>query len=151
MGHAKPLAIAAAVMIAAVVSPGPSAAQDAPGGHYHPRGNPPSPHTVEANRHQRDVLPMADKKDFDEAKRGFIAAPEYRQIKGKGGDAAEPMAEVGRIGDEQKSGAARLDAIQAELTLMLMSVPNLPHGREHHSRQGRHGGPPPLPSTGLRR
>jgi seryl-tRNA synthetase len=48
------------------------------------------------------------------------------QIKGKGGDASEPMAEVNRIGDEQKGGAARLDAIQAELTLMLMSVPNPP-------------------------
>ncbi|HTP73407.1 MAG TPA: serine--tRNA ligase [Burkholderiaceae bacterium] len=48
------------------------------------------------------------------------------QLKGKGGDASAEMAEVGRIGDEQKSGAARLEAIQAELTLMLMSVPNLP-------------------------
>jgi len=48
------------------------------------------------------------------------------QIKGKGGDASEQMTEVGRIGDEQKGGAARLDEIQAELTLMLMSVPNPP-------------------------
>jgi seryl-tRNA synthetase len=48
------------------------------------------------------------------------------QIKGKGGDASAEMTEVNRIGDEQKSGAARLDAIQAELSLMLMSVPNPP-------------------------
>jgi seryl-tRNA synthetase len=48
------------------------------------------------------------------------------QLKGKGGDASEPMAEVTRIGDEQKSGAARLEQLQAELTLMLMSVPNPP-------------------------
>jgi seryl-tRNA synthetase len=48
------------------------------------------------------------------------------QLKGKGGDASEPMAEVNRIGDEQKSGAARLEQIQAELAQMLMSVPNLP-------------------------
>jgi seryl-tRNA synthetase len=48
------------------------------------------------------------------------------QIKGKGGDASAEMNEVNRIGDEQKSGAARLDAIQAELSLMLMSVPNPP-------------------------
>src|SRR4051794_26075953 len=48
------------------------------------------------------------------------------QIKGKGGDASTEMAEVNRIGDEQKVGAARLDAIQAELQKMLMSVPNLP-------------------------
>jgi seryl-tRNA synthetase len=48
------------------------------------------------------------------------------QLKGKGSDAAAEMTEVGRIGEEQKSGATRLEAIQAELTHMLMSVPNLP-------------------------
>src|SRR5882672_8880327 len=48
------------------------------------------------------------------------------QLKGKGGDASAAMAEVNRIADEQKSGAARLEALQGELSLMLMSVPNLP-------------------------
>ena len=48
------------------------------------------------------------------------------QLKGKGGDAAAEMAEVNRIAEEQKSGATRLEAIQSELALMLMSVPNLP-------------------------
>jgi len=47
--------------------------------------------------------------------------------KGKGEDASAEMAEVGGIGDEQKAGAERLDAIQQELHAMLMSVPNLPH------------------------
>ena len=48
------------------------------------------------------------------------------QRKGKGGDAAAEMAQVNRIADDQKNGAARLEAIQGELSLMLMSVPNLP-------------------------
>ena len=48
------------------------------------------------------------------------------QLKGKGGDASAEMTEVNRIADEQKSGAGRLEAIQAELSLLLMSVPNLP-------------------------
>jgi len=48
------------------------------------------------------------------------------QLKGKGADASAQMAEVNRIADEQKGGAARLEAIQAELAQMLMSVPNLP-------------------------
>src|SRR5262245_62257419 len=48
------------------------------------------------------------------------------RLKGKGGDASSEMAEVNRIADEQKGGAARLDAIQAKLSLLLMSVPNLP-------------------------
>ncbi len=47
--------------------------------------------------------------------------------KGKGEDASAEMAEVGGIGDELKAGAERLDAIQQELSAMLMSVPNLPH------------------------
>ena len=36
------------------------------------------------------------------------------------------MAEVGGIGDELKSSAERLDVIQAELSALLMAVPNLP-------------------------
>ncbi|MGC4075568.1 MAG: serine--tRNA ligase [Rubrivivax sp.] len=48
------------------------------------------------------------------------------QAKGRGEDASALMAEVGGIGDEQKAGAERLEAIQAELQQMLMSIPNLP-------------------------
>ncbi len=48
-------------------------------------------------------------------------------LKGKGEDASAVMAEVGGIGDELKAAAERLDAIQIELSTMLMSVPNLPH------------------------
>ena len=47
-------------------------------------------------------------------------------LKGKGEDASAVMAEVGGIGDELKAAAERLEAIQAELSTMLMSVPNLP-------------------------
>jgi seryl-tRNA synthetase len=46
--------------------------------------------------------------------------------KGKGEDAADLMAQVSGIGDEMGTGAQRLDAIQAELQLMLMGLPNLP-------------------------
>jgi seryl-tRNA synthetase len=49
------------------------------------------------------------------------------QAKARGEDAAVVMAEVGGLGDELKASAERLDAIQAELGEMLMSVPNLPH------------------------
>jgi seryl-tRNA synthetase len=48
-------------------------------------------------------------------------------LKAKGEDTAAVMAEVGGLADELKASAERLDAIQAELSLMLMSVPNLPH------------------------
>ena len=48
------------------------------------------------------------------------------QIKSKGGDVGAVMAEVAGIGSQQEAGAARLEAIQAELQGMLMSLPNLP-------------------------
>jgi len=49
------------------------------------------------------------------------------QLKGKGEDTAALMIDVAGIADELKSGADVLDAIQLELSAMLMSVPNLPH------------------------
>ena len=49
------------------------------------------------------------------------------QLKAKGQDSAEPMAEVARIADGLSEGAAVLEHLQAELNGMLMSLPNLPH------------------------
>jgi seryl-tRNA synthetase len=49
------------------------------------------------------------------------------QLKGKGQDTGELMAQVAGIGDALKSSAERLEAIQADLSEMLMAVPNLPH------------------------
>jgi len=48
------------------------------------------------------------------------------QLKAKGEDTSAVMNEVGGIGGELKSSAERLDAIQAELSALLMAVPNLP-------------------------
>jgi seryl-tRNA synthetase len=48
------------------------------------------------------------------------------QLKAKGGDVSAVMAEVGGIGDELKASAEKLDAIQAELSDILMALPNLP-------------------------
>jgi len=49
------------------------------------------------------------------------------QLKAKGGDTGALMAQVAGIGDELKTSAERLEAIQADLAEMLMAVPNLPH------------------------
>jgi seryl-tRNA synthetase len=48
------------------------------------------------------------------------------QAKAKGGDTSALMAEVGGIGDELRSGAERLEVVQAELQQILMSLPNIP-------------------------
>ena len=46
---------------------------------------PASASTVSAQKVVRDSLPFSDRADFDEAKRGFIAAPDFRQIAKDGG------------------------------------------------------------------
>ncbi|MEY2687475.1 MAG: hypothetical protein RL375_1673 [Pseudomonadota bacterium] len=48
------------------------------------------------------------------------------QAKSKGEDASALLAEVGGLADELKRGAERLDALQLELTPLMMSLPNLP-------------------------
>ena len=48
------------------------------------------------------------------------------QLKAKGGDSAAAMVEVVGIGGELDAGARRLEAVQAELQDLLMSLPNLP-------------------------
>ncbi len=53
--------------------------------HFDPKGKPPSTHTIAFQKHQREILPFEDRRDFAEMKRGFIAAPAYRQIKASDG------------------------------------------------------------------
>ena len=48
------------------------------------------------------------------------------QRKGRGEDASALMTEVAGIGDETKASADRLEAIQADLSVILMALPNLP-------------------------
>jgi seryl-tRNA synthetase len=54
------------------------------------------------------------------------------QAKSRGEDVSVVMAEVGGLGDDLKASAERLDAIQAALVDLLMSVPNLPHASVPH-------------------
>ena len=48
------------------------------------------------------------------------------QVRAKGEDSTSLMADVGGINAELKSSAERLDAIQSELSALLMALPNLP-------------------------
>lgn len=50
------------------------------GEHFHPKGKEASAHTIAHNQHLRTTLPFADQRDFDEQKRGFIAAPDLSLI-----------------------------------------------------------------------
>ncbi len=60
--------------------------------HFDPKGKMPSTFTAEFQNSIRKSLPFEDKRDFEEAKKGFIAAPEYKQIMAEAGNVAWDMA-----------------------------------------------------------
>ncbi|HRI18036.1 MAG TPA: alkyl sulfatase dimerization domain-containing protein [Burkholderiaceae bacterium] len=60
--------------------------------HFDPNGQPPSTFTLELRKGLVATLPFADKRDFEEAKKGFIAEPPYKQIKADAGNVAWDMA-----------------------------------------------------------
>ena len=62
------------------------------GKHFHPQGKMPSKFTIELRNGVRATLPFEDKRDFEEAKKGFIAAPPYKQIMADAGHVAWDMA-----------------------------------------------------------
>ena len=78
---------------AAALAAGGGAIQTAPDAskHFDSKGKSPSTFTVEAQEHQREILPLSDTRDFDEAKKGFIAAPDYKQIMAEAGHVAWDM------------------------------------------------------------
>jgi alkyl sulfatase BDS1-like metallo-beta-lactamase superfamily hydrolase len=59
--------------------------------HFHPKGKMPSKYTVELQKKLKETLPFEDKRDFEEQKKGFIAAPPYKQIKAEAGHVAWDM------------------------------------------------------------
>jgi alkyl sulfatase BDS1-like metallo-beta-lactamase superfamily hydrolase len=86
-GFATGLATAHAASGGAVLSD-PGAMQ---GKHFDPKGKMPSKFTIELQNGLRKSLPFEDTRDFEEAKKGFIAAPAYKQIKADAGHVAWDM------------------------------------------------------------
>jgi alkyl sulfatase BDS1-like metallo-beta-lactamase superfamily hydrolase len=62
------------------------------GRHFDPKGKLPSSFTVERQQSLRASLPFEDARDFEEASKGFIAAPPYKQIMADAGNVAWDMA-----------------------------------------------------------
>ena len=79
------LFLSAALAVAGCATDGGGVSSAAPSGHFDPKGKAPSKFTVELQNGLRKSLPFDDKRDFEEAKRGFIAAPTYKQIKAEDG------------------------------------------------------------------
>ena len=71
------LAATVAITAASAEDPQPLAGADV---------NPPSTHTIAHQQALRDSLPFEDQRDFDEQRRGFIAAPDYRKITDESGE-----------------------------------------------------------------
>jgi len=59
--------------------------------HFDAKGQPPSTYTLEVRKGLIATLPFADKRDFDEARKGFIAEPPYKQIMADAGNVAWDM------------------------------------------------------------
>jgi alkyl sulfatase BDS1-like metallo-beta-lactamase superfamily hydrolase len=60
-------------------------------GHFHPKGKAPSRFTREVLRQAKATLPFADKRDFEEQKKGFIAPMKDLKIMADGGHVAWDM------------------------------------------------------------
>lgn len=63
--------------------------------HFDALGKPASKFTLELRNGQKASLPFADKRDFDEAKKGFIAEPPYTKIMADAGHVAWDMGSYG--------------------------------------------------------
>lgn len=59
--------------------------------HFNPKGNPASDSTVALQNELRFTLPFTDERDYQEARRGFIAEPDSRQILGASGNVVWDM------------------------------------------------------------
>ncbi len=81
------LAILTLVSISLLMT-APAAAEEK---HFHPKGKPPSKHTIAKLEQARAALPFADKRDFEEQQKGFIAAPKSRKIMADAGHVAWDM------------------------------------------------------------
>jgi alkyl sulfatase BDS1-like metallo-beta-lactamase superfamily hydrolase len=60
-------------------------------GHFHPKGKAPSKFTLDILKKSKATLPFADKRDFEEQKRGFIAPMKDLKIKAEDGHVAWDM------------------------------------------------------------
>ena len=59
--------------------------------HFHAKGKPASESTRAMQKQWRKTLPFVDKQDFEEQSKGFLAAPDYKQIMADAGHVAWDM------------------------------------------------------------
>ncbi len=83
------IAIAMCTVLAFITSI--AAANSSTSTHFDSKGKLPSKYTIEYQKNLRLSLPFEDRQDFEEMKKGFIAAPKYRKIMADAGNVAWDM------------------------------------------------------------
>jgi alkyl sulfatase BDS1-like metallo-beta-lactamase superfamily hydrolase len=82
----SPLAFNPGFAQAQATSPGGGGEQ-----HFDAKGKQPSMYTIELRKGVSATLPFEDRRDFDEAKKGFIAEPPFMKIMADAGNVAWDM------------------------------------------------------------
>lgn len=82
-----------------------------PAGHFHPKGKPPTAHTLEVLKRAREALPFGDTRDFEEQARGLIAPMPRMQIKADAGHVAWDMEQFQFL-----EGGGEFDSVHPSLT-----------------------------------
>ena len=102
---AKGLVAGAAGLMTMVVFAAGGAAGDIekvdPSVHFHPKGKPPSEHTLKVLNEARESMPFDDTRDFDEAKKGFIAPLNSLIIEADAGHVAWDIERYGFLSAEE--------------------------------------------------
>ena len=71
-------------------------------GHFHPKGKPPSEHTLKIFEEARKTLPFSDRQDYEEWERGFIARREDPKIMADAGNVAWDMGRYAFLDEPEK-------------------------------------------------
>ena len=104
-------------LAAALASGGGAVVTADPTKHFDPKGKMPSEYTIRLREMRKSALPLADKRDFAEAQRGFIAAPPYKQIMAEAGNVAWDMGSYEWLLEEGKEFASIHPSLQRQAIL----------------------------------
>jgi len=103
------------------VKPGATDSSSAPvagaAGHFDKKGLDPSSFTVARWEELKSTLPFEDKRDFDEAKKGFIAEPTYRKIMADAGTVAWNIGQYDFLLEEGKDFKSIHPSLQRQAIL----------------------------------
>ena len=73
-----------------------------PNNHFHPKGKPPSEHTLAVIEKARESMPFEDTRDFDEARKGFIAPLNSMIVEADAGHVAWDIERYNFLADDRE-------------------------------------------------